>query len=75
LMVMAGGALRGGKVMGDWPGLAESQLYDRRDVMPTRDLRALLGWLLHSQFGLPTSTIETSIFPGLDLGDDPRLIR
>ncbi|MDG1354367.1 MAG: DUF1501 domain-containing protein [Sulfitobacter sp.] len=75
LMVMAGGALRGGKVMGDWPGLAESQLYDRRDVMPTRDVRALLGWLLHSQFGLPTSTIETSIFPGLDLGDDPRLIR
>ena len=75
LMVMAGGALRGGKVMGDWPGLAESQLYDRRDVMPTRDVRALLGWLLHSQFGLPTSTIETSIFPGLDLGDYPRLIR
>ena len=40
LMVMAGGALRGGKVMGDWPGLAESQLYDRRDVMPTRDVPA-----------------------------------
>jgi len=75
LMVMAGGALRGGKVIGDWPGLDESQLYGRRDLMPTRDLRAYLGWLLHSQFGLPVSTLETSIFPGLDLGEQPTLIR
>jgi uncharacterized protein (DUF1501 family) len=43
--------------------------------MPTRDLRAYLGWLLHSQFGLPVSTLETSIFPGLDLGEQPTLIR
>jgi len=75
LMVMAGGALRGGKVMGDWPGLDEAQLYARRDLMPTRDVRAYLGWLLHSQFGLPTSTLETDIFPGLDLGSNPGLIR
>ena len=74
LMVLAGGALRGGQVRADWPGLAEAQLYERRDLMPTRDLRAYLGWLLHSQFGLPASTLETSIFPGLDLGNDPRLI-
>lgn len=74
LMVMAGGALRGGQVRGDWPGLSEPQLYERRDLMPTRDLRAYLGWLLRSQFGLSASTLETSIFPGLDLGDDPRLI-
>lgn len=75
LMVMAGGALRGGKVMGDWPGLDEAQLYARRDLMPTRDVRAYLGWLLHSQFGLPASTLETTIFPGLDLGDNPGLLR
>jgi len=73
LMVLAGGALRGGQVVGDWPGLSEAQLYERRDLMPTRDLRAYLGWLLHSQFGLSVSTLETSIFPGLDLGVDPRL--
>lgn len=74
LMVLAGGALRGGRVIGDWPGLSESQLYDRRDLLPTRDVRALLGWLLHSQFGLPASTLETTIFPGLDLGETPDLL-
>lgn len=75
LMVMAGGALRGGRVMADWPGLDESELYGRRDLMPTRDVRAYLGWLLHNQFGLSKSAIETSVFPGVDLGADPKLIR
>lgn len=74
LMVLAGGALRGGRVMGDWPGLNEAQLYERRDLMPTRDLRAYLGWLLHAQFGLATSTIENTIFPGLDMGTNPRIL-
>ena len=75
LMIMAGGGLRGGRVIGDWPGLAEAQLYERRDLMPTRDLRAHIGWLLHSLFALPVSTIEASIFPGLDMGADPTLLR
>ncbi len=74
LMVLAGGALRGGRVITDWPGLEEAQLYERRDLMPTRDVRAYLGWLLHAQFGISKSAIETSVFPGVDLGDDPKLI-
>lgn len=74
-MILAGGGLRGGRVISDWPGLAEAQLYERRDLMPTRDLRALIGWLLHDKFGLPASTIETSIFPGLDMGATPSLLR
>ena len=36
-MLYAGGALRGGRVLGDWPGL--DALYDDRDLMPTRDVR------------------------------------
>ncbi|MEP3440049.1 MAG: DUF1501 domain-containing protein [Sulfitobacter sp.] len=75
LMVMAGGGLRGGRVLGDWPGLEEAQLYDRRDLMPTRDVRSVLGWLLHSQYGLPASTLETSIFPGMEMGSDMDLLR
>jgi uncharacterized protein (DUF1501 family) len=59
--------------MGDWPGLDEASLFERRDLMPTRDLRALLGWLLHSQFGLRVSTLETSVFPDLDMGGNPDL--
>jgi uncharacterized protein (DUF1501 family) len=74
LMVLAGGALRGGRVLGDWPGLDEASLFERRDLMPTRDLRSMLGWLLHSQFGLPVTTLETAIFPGLDMGTDPGVI-
>lgn len=74
LMVMAGGALKGGRVLGDWPGLDEASLFERRDLMPTRDLRALLAWALHSQFGLPVPTLETSVFPGLDMGTNPGII-
>ena len=73
-MVMAGGALRGGRVMADWPGLSEAHLYERRDLMPTRDLRAYIGWLLHSQFGLSTSVVENTVFPGLDMGANPKLL-
>ncbi|EPX79818.1 hypothetical protein Salmuc_02580 [Salipiger mucosus DSM 16094] len=73
-MIMAGGAIRGGRVVSDWPGLAEADLYARRDLMPTRDLRAHAGWLIRGLFGLDTKVIERDIFPGLDLGPDPRLL-
>lgn len=75
LMVLAGGALRGGRVLGDWPGLDEAQLYERRDLMPTRDVRSVLGQLLHSQFGLSASALETTIFPGMEMGSDMALLR
>ncbi len=74
LMVMSGGALRGKRVWADWPGLNEANLYGRRDLMPTRDVRAYSGWLMHGLFGLDKSLIETAIFPGLDMGSDPRLL-
>jgi uncharacterized protein (DUF1501 family) len=74
VMFMAGGALRGGRVVGDWPGLDEASLFQRRDLMPTRDIRAHTGWLMRGMFGLEKSFIENTVFPGLDLGDDPRLL-
>ena len=74
-MLMAGGAIRGGQVLGDWPGLAEADLYKRRDLMPLRDIRAYAGWVMRALFGTTSSDIERVIFPGLDLGPDPRLIR
>lgn len=73
-MLLAGGALRGGRVHGAWPGLAEADLYDRRDLMPTRDLRAHLAWLLRSAMGLPRAALEGTVFPGLDMGADPGLL-
>lgn len=74
-MVMAGGALRGGHVMGKWPGLAEADLYAGRDLMPTSDVRSWAGWAMRSLYGLDAGLIQASVFPGLDLGDDPHLLR
>ncbi|GGL59815.1 DUF1501 domain-containing protein [Wenxinia marina] len=71
-MLLAGGALRGGRVVADWPGLSEAALYDRRDLMPTRDVRAHAGWVMRGLFGLDAGTVESAVFPGLDLGPDPR---
>ncbi len=73
-MLYAGGALRGGAVRGTWPGLEEAALFDRRDVMPTSDVRTLAGWVMRGMFGTTASDIENVVFPALDLGDDPGLL-
>lgn len=73
-LVLAGGAIRGGKVFGDWPGLTEAQLYARRDLLPTVDVRAYPAWLMHGLFGIEANTLQTSVFPGLQLGRDPGLL-
>jgi uncharacterized protein (DUF1501 family) len=74
VMLMAGGALRGQRVLGDWPGLAEDALYQRRDLMPQRDVRAYAAWLLQGMTGVGRSVLEGTVFPGLDMGADPRLL-
>lgn len=73
-LLMAGGAIKGGRAFGAWPGLGEGQLYADRDLMPMRDIRAYAGWAMHGLFGIERSVIETSIFPGLEMGDDPGIL-
>ncbi len=73
-MLLAGGAIRGGRVLGAWPGLAEADLYDRRDLMPTGDVRAPAAWLMRGLTGLDRGALERVVFPGLDMGDDPGLL-
>ena len=73
-MVLAGGAIRGGKIYGGWPGLGEGDLYAGRDLMPLTDVRAWAAWTMRAQFGIERSILERSIFPGLDLGDDPKFM-
>ena len=73
-MVFAGGALNGGRILGDWPGLSEADLYNRRDLMPTRDIRAYPASVMHALMGIDRRTIEGSIFPGLDMGRDPGIV-
>jgi len=73
-MLMAGGAVRGGQVYGRWPGLSEADLYDRRDLLPTADVRAFAGSAMQGLFAQDRATIERVVFPGVDLADVPRLI-
>lgn len=74
LMILAGGAVRGGRVYGEWPGLDQSDLYQGRDLMPTGDVRAAAAWVMRGLTGLDRTTLESAIFPGLDMGSDPGLL-
>ncbi|UWQ78093.1 DUF1501 domain-containing protein [Leisingera sp. S132] len=73
-LLLAGGAIRGSRVLGRWPGLSEADLYDRRDLMPTEDVRSPLAWLLHGLTGAGRSRLEADVFPGLDMGSNPGLL-
>jgi uncharacterized protein (DUF1501 family) len=73
-MVLAGGAIRGGKVYGDWPGLGEGDLYQDRDLMPTQDVRAMAAYVMRGLFGTSKTDLSSVVFPGLQLPHDPGLI-
>ena len=73
-MLVAGGTIRGGKVYGRWPGLAEVDLFERRDLMPTSDVRAWAAHAMRGLYGFDRGLLQEKVFPGLDMGDDPGLI-
>ncbi|MEO0866260.1 MAG: DUF1501 domain-containing protein [Pseudomonadota bacterium] len=72
--LFAGGALKGGQVLGKWPGLGSSELYQDRDLMPTSDVRSYAAWAMRALFPLGRTDLETSVFPGLEMSEDPGLI-
>ena len=74
LMITAGGAVKGGKVHGRWPGLGTSDLYEGRDLMPTADVRSQAAWIMRGLIGIDSSVLEQSIFPGMQMGTDPGLL-
>lgn len=61
--LLAGGAVNGGKVLGDWPGLASQFLVDDSDLKPTTDLRAVFKGVLADHIGVPRSLLDTTVFP------------
>jgi uncharacterized protein (DUF1501 family) len=61
---LAGGAVAGGRVVTDWPGLGNSSLYEGRDLRPTLDLRSIVKGVLATHLGAPESGLEEQIFPG-----------
>ncbi|TQV68195.1 DUF1501 domain-containing protein [Exilibacterium tricleocarpae] len=62
-LLLAGGALRGGRVLGEWPGLGEKDLYEGRDLMPTSDMRAWTAALLQQHWQIPQTQLA-AVFPG-----------
>jgi uncharacterized protein (DUF1501 family) len=60
---LAGGALRGGRVVADWPGLKQAQLYEERDLKPTTDLRAVLKGLLRDHLRVDERALASTVFP------------
>ena len=61
---VVGGAVAGGRIVTDWPGLAGRDLLEARDLRPTLDLRAIFKGVLAEQYGIPAAALETRIFPG-----------
>jgi uncharacterized protein (DUF1501 family) len=60
---VAGGAVAGGKVVANWPGLGAGQLFENRDLAPTTDLRSVAQGILGAHLGLSPSALAT-VFPG-----------
>jgi uncharacterized protein (DUF1501 family) len=62
--LMAGGALKGGRVVADWPGLKPADLHEARDLKATTDLRAVLKGVLKDHLRVEDRALAASIFPG-----------
>jgi uncharacterized protein (DUF1501 family) len=60
---LLGGAVAGGRVIADWPGLSRASLLENRDLKPTRDLRGVMKGVLHDHLGVSTAALETKVFP------------
>ncbi len=61
--LLAGGALKGGRVVADWPGLAANKLYEGRDLRPTTDLRAVMKGVLRDHLRVSDGALATAVFP------------
>ena len=61
---LLGGAVAGGKIFADWPGLREKDLHEGRDLRPTADLRAIFKGLLRDHLGISSAALADTIFPG-----------
>jgi uncharacterized protein (DUF1501 family) len=63
IALLAGGAVKGGRVISDWPGLKAASLYEGRDLAPTTDLRAAFKGVLHDHLGVAERVLAETVFP------------
>jgi uncharacterized protein (DUF1501 family) len=63
-VLVMGGALKPGGLIGDWPTLAETRLFENRDTTPTVDMRGLFKGVLRDHLGVERAKLDTLVFPG-----------
>lgn len=74
--MLLGGAVQGGRVLADWPGLAAGALYQGRDLQPTTGLDALIASAAGECFGIEPQRVGRLLFPQVASGKGlPRLLR
>jgi uncharacterized protein (DUF1501 family) len=66
--MLIGGAVKGGRVMADWPGLSQSALYENRDLKPTMALDQLIAVAMAEHFGLDYARTGAALFPQMATG-------
>jgi uncharacterized protein (DUF1501 family) len=56
--------VNGGRVLADWPGLQDAELYEGRDLYPSADIRSLFKGVLAQHWGVPARRLDQDVFPG-----------
>jgi uncharacterized protein (DUF1501 family) len=62
-LLLAGGALKPGGPLGDWPTLADNRLFEGRDLAPTLDIRSVFKGVLRDHLGLDRAALDAGVFP------------
>ena len=74
--MLLGGAVQGGRVLADWPGLGSGALYEGRDLRPTASLDGVIGQVVGECFGVDPQLVGRTLFPQLpDTRPMSRLLR
>lgn len=63
MAMLLGGAVKGGRVLADWPGLAAANLYEGRDLKPTTSLDGFIAGAVAEHFGIDPARAATALFP------------
>ncbi len=62
-LIVAGGAIKAGGILGDWPGLGQGQLFENRDTAPTLDMRRVFKTLIVEHLGVDRRLADSQVFP------------
>lgn len=63
-LLLAGGAMKAGGPIGDWPTLADNRLFEDRDLAPTLDVRSVFKGVLRDHLGVDRAALDQRVFPG-----------